>query len=101
MAKHANPLLQSRFGHEVQDQAVVFSNGPDASEQSVRVAWFALEHAAGLACVAMSSFLACHLDPSVRAALNAELANLEQRRGQLNDLAKARWGTEDPFPGKW
>jgi len=40
---------------------IVLLNGPDLSEAAIRVAWFALEHGAGLAFIALASFISNHV----------------------------------------
>jgi hypothetical protein len=76
-------------------------NGPDFSEPAVRVAWFALEHAAGLAFIALASFISNHIPREKMADLMKETEAVGAGRKALEASAKARWGTEDPFPGKW
>lgn len=49
MAKHGNPILEGRFGVQVGDGNVVIINGPDTSEDAIRPARYALEHAVGVA----------------------------------------------------
>jgi len=61
LAKHANPLLQTQHGCRMDGGNIVVVNGPDFSEAAVRVAWFALEHGAGLAFVALASFISNHV----------------------------------------
>ncbi len=101
LAKHSNPLLQKHHGHYVNDEAVVATNGPDASEESVRVTRFALEHATRFALLSLAVFLHHHV-PEGRQSL---LANrLRQVLQELNALAKAaiaEYGQENPFPGEW
>jgi hypothetical protein len=105
LAKHANPLLQSRFGIDVRTDVVVHSNGPDTSEQAVRVAWFALQHGAGLVFIALVNFWKSHLrkycDPDTLVALGQVVETIGATRERLQNAAVARWGTDDPFPGRW
>lgn len=63
MAKHLNPLLQATRGFRVEAKGVLVVTGPDASEGSIRLAWFALEHSAGLALTA-AGFLGQKSRPS-------------------------------------
>jgi hypothetical protein len=101
LAKHVNPLLQIQHGHRIDGHNVVAMNGPDFSEPAVRVAWFALEHAAGLAFIALASFISNHIPREKMADLMKETEAVGAGRKALEASAKARWGTEDPFPGKW
>jgi hypothetical protein len=106
MAKHGNPFLEGRFGLQVGDGRVVMSNGPDVSEQAVRVARFALELAAGAAAVtAMMSFLRHYLSRYVPPAAFSRFVDrvnaLRVRLEELDDAAIAQYGNDDPFPGRW
>jgi hypothetical protein len=60
LAKHLNPLLQTEHGFQLEGQNVVAVNGPNLSEPAVRASWFALEHAARLATMALVSFISDH-----------------------------------------
>jgi hypothetical protein len=101
MGKHSNPLLQQRYGYRLRGNRVFAMNGPDTSEPSLRGAWFALEHGVGLTFVALSSFFLSHLSKAVADELWPQLEDIGARRKKLETLAKERWGTEDPFAGKW
>lgn len=101
LAKHLNPLLQKQHGIQLQGNYVVAMNGPDISEPAVRGAWFALEHAAGLAWVGLTSFVLNHVGIEIRADLMRQVKAIGEARKQLEEAAKARWGIEDPFPGQW
>lgn len=101
MAKHGNPLMQKQHGYTIENGSVVIKNGPDLSEPAVRLAWFALEHAASLAFVALASFIVNHIAGDKQADLMGQTKALGAERKALEELAKARWGTEDPFPGRW
>jgi len=101
MAKHANPLYQMQHGYQLVGGNVAAFNGPDTSESAILAAWFALEHAAGLAFIALTSFTSDHVPHERRPELTKKLKDIGRARKTLEDRAKARWGTEDPFPGKW
>jgi hypothetical protein len=101
LAKHSNPLLQTKHGNQIEGKSVVAVNGPDLSESAVRAAWFALEHAAGLAFIALASFISNHVSDEKRADLMKEAYAVGVGRKALETSAKARWGTENPFVGKW
>jgi hypothetical protein len=97
----ARPLMQTQRGHQLQGQSVVVVNGPDLSEPAVRASWFALEHAAGLTFVALSSFIINHAPTEHVSELMKETEEIGVNRKDLEARAKARWGTDDPFPGRW
>ena len=101
MARHANPLLQKQFGIQVHYDDVVAMNGPDTSEGAVRMAWFALDHAAFLSYVALASFITNHSPMVEQDNLRKQSEALGAWRHRLEQAAVQRWGTEDPYPGKW
>ena len=101
MAKHANPLFQMEHGFIVDDGEVVAMNGPNTSENTIRAAWFAMEHATALTFIALICFVKFHLQFEDNNELVGQILALGDARKQLESEAKNRWGTEDPFPGKW
>ncbi len=104
MPKHANPLFQMRHGIRVEEKErkFVLFNGPDTSQEAVRVCWFALEHSSAAASfVAATSLVKSHVPPEKSQPLSQEIDALGRLRKRLEEKAKERWGTEDPFPGKW
>lgn len=60
-----------------------------------------LEHGAALTFIALSSFFLSHLPKDLADELCPQIENIGARRKKLEAKAKERWGTEDPFPGKW
>ncbi len=101
MAKHANPLVQMQHGFQLVSGDVLAFNGPDTSEPAVRAAWFALEQSASLAFFALASFISNHVPPERQPELFDKLEDIARVRKELNERAIARWGPEDPFPGRW
>lgn len=101
MVKHTNPLFQTQHGFQLVGGSVLAFNGPDTSEPAVRVAWFALEQSAALAFIALGSFISNHALPERRPELFDKLEDIGGGRKELNAMAIARWGSEDPLPGKW
>ena len=101
MPKHANPLFQMQHGIRLQEGSVVAMNGPDTSESAIRAAWFALEHAAGLAFLALASFVTNHVPPGARGDLMRQVEAIGVVRKELEAAGIERWGSKDPFPGRW
>ena len=101
MAKHANPLFQMVHGYVFSRDEVIAMNGPNTSENFIRASWFALEHAAALSFIALMSFITNHLSVQENEDLLNQVVSIGDRRKELENLAKKRWGTVDPFPGKW
>ena len=99
MGKHANPLLQKEYGLIQQGQSVRLQNGPE--ETAVDSLWYAMDHAARYAYVALAAFAMSHL-PVTRHNYIAERANvLAAKREQLTVTARQRWSSQDPFQEKW
>ncbi|MFH1702982.1 MAG: hypothetical protein ABIB41_06075 [Nitrospirota bacterium] len=101
MAKHANPLFQMEHGYIIQEGSVVSINGPNTSENTIRAAWFAMEHATALTYIALMSFIKFHLPSQKKDDILRQVLALGKARKQLESEAKKRWGTKNPFPGKW
>lgn len=101
MAKHANPLIQMQHGFEVEEDRVVAVAGPQGSEEAIRVLWFALETAVGLCHMALGAFAEWFLEPADREVVADLSISIETERAALHRLAIKRWGTEDPYPGRW
>ena len=94
-------MLQQHYGHYCEDEAIVVMNGPDASDESLQVAQFALEHSARLTVLALSSFMKPHVPDGGRASLVERLQSIWQSTKDLAQAAIVQYGNEDPFPGEW
>jgi hypothetical protein len=101
MAKHSNPLFQMLHGYFFSRDEVIAMNGPNTSENFIRASWFALEHAAAVSFIALMSFITNHLSVKENKDLLNQVVSIGDRREELENLGKKRWGTVDPFPGKW
>lgn len=103
-AKHGNPILQKFHGIRLNSNQLTVFNGPNTSEESIRVAGWVLEHAAHLAYLALASFADNHLT-QISALRRSEVKkSIEALGATKSELLKAsivRWGDRDPFPGKW
>lgn len=100
-AKHGNPVLQMTHGWHWENNSVIFMNGPDTSDVSVRAGWFALEKAVGCTYVAIGAYLTYHVPPDTVRQLKPCLDAIGMERKRLEAKAQQRWGTDDPFPGQW
>ncbi|MDP3722770.1 MAG: hypothetical protein Q8R91_04650 [Candidatus Omnitrophota bacterium] len=99
MGKHANPLLQKEYGLIRWGQGARLQNGPE--ETAVDSLWYAMDHAARYAYVALAAFAMSHL-PIEQHNRIAERANaLAAKREQLRITARQRWSGQDPFQEKW
>jgi hypothetical protein len=100
LAKYLNPAFQRQRGLKLSGRQMTVKSGPDTSDEGIREAWFALEHAAGLAFVATASFVQNHVPERSRAELVEKLKTIEVDVSSLSAKARQRWGTEPPFK-KW
>jgi len=100
-AKHANPLFQTQQTYQLHDGNVVARNGPDTSDSAIRAAWFALEHAARLSSLAVAAYVESHIPADQRGDLKNKIEMIGAGSQELARKAAPRFGTEDPFPGKW
>jgi hypothetical protein len=103
-AKHANPILQKSHGLESQENKIVLFNGPDTSEESIRLGCYTLEQSAHFAYLALCSFIDNHLtsiSDHTMLMIKQHQATLGSRKQLLSESSIKRWGNTDPFPGKW
>ena len=96
-----NPLIQTTRGFRVEENRVLVATGPDTTEVSVRMAWFALEHSAGLALTAAAFFGQKYVCQSSQKELAARSAELHETLGKLRDAAVTRGWDKNPFPNHW
>ena len=101
MAKHTNPLFQRQHGYQLQRGRIVAVNGPDTTESAIRAAWFALEQAARLTFLAVAAYVDSHIPLHSRGDLRSKIDAIGAGSNKLATKAARRFGTEDPFPGKW
>ena len=80
---------------------IAIYNGPDTSDTSIRAAGFALETAAHLTYLAISSFVKNHLPVDRQQPVVQRANELGEEKRKLAKTSIERWGTEDPFPGQW
>jgi hypothetical protein len=75
LPKHLNPLLQRQHGLRREGADIALMVGPTTEPDAIRVAWFALEQAAGLAAFAASRFVQEHVPADPRSTGGASLTN--------------------------
>lgn len=101
MTKHANPLFEMAHAYDVSPKSISVMNGPRTSPDAVRAGRFALEQAAGLAFMALATFVKDHVQSERQPTLTHRLDSVSRRLEDLKQQSIARYGTDDPFPGKW
>ena len=95
MTKHGNPLYQMQHGFKITEGNIIAKNGPDVSEEAIRVAWFALEHASSLLILSTLSFIVDYVPDALKEALVEECNAAASRRKELEATTTERWGTEE------
>lgn len=103
-AKHGNPILQKHHGLRSEGNQIGVFNGPDSSEESIRLASWVLEHAAHLAYLALTSFVDYQLtqiSSERRDELVQRIKTLGAKKSEVAEDSIKRWGDTDPFPGQW
>ena len=88
-------------GLRVEENRVSVVTGPDSSEETIRLAWFALEHSAGLALTAAGFFGQKYTAQSTQRELAARSRELHEVLGKLREAAVARGWDKNPFPDYW
>ncbi len=101
LAKHGNPLHQLNMAYAEEDGTVGLKNGPYVCEDTVRASTFAMEHANRLCLAATATFIRNFMPKEHRKILEKEIRDLADSCDRIADKAVARFGSEDPFPGKW
>lgn len=96
MVKHSNPLIQMQHGFQIEGNNIISFNGPDHSETSIRVSWFALERSINYILISVGSFINNQLTPFDIKKLVENYKVLESIYQGLNNLAIERWGSENP-----
>lgn len=96
--KHASPIILGFRPKEERPKHGAFYLGPDTADFAVRTAWFVLQHSGRHALLAVDVFQDTHA-----AVLDVARVIAGQRvvYDQLVAQAQERWGTDDPFKGKW
>ena len=91
LPKHANPLFQKYHSIRVEGAKAVVVMGPDTSEAAIRDSWFALQHAARLAYLALRSIAENHIPPAVQGDLWKQIERIGAKVKELDDQASNRW----------
>lgn len=103
-AKHGNPILQKQHGLRSEGNHIGVFNGPDSSEESIKVASWALEYASHLAYLALTSFVdnqLAQISSEKRDEAKQRIETLGAKKSEIAKASSMRWGDSDPFPGQW
>lgn len=98
--KHANPRFVPGLSFIEHEDSISVEIGSKWSTDAERVLLFAIEQGIGLAHVALWGLINAHvIDSSDELIERANVIGAQWQR--LHDDSVARWGSEDPMPGKW
>lgn len=97
MVKHSNPLVQKSHVYTIEENSVVANFGPETTEQSVRVSWFAIENAINCSMIGISSFINFHLCTNATTEIVTLFKDLKELYQVLNSKAVERWGNNKPL----
>ena len=101
LAKHAHPDVERVFGIEEDEGRSTLTAGPIANDASIRMSWFALTHAAGLATVGAYPVIEHYVAAERQASLGSLLREISKAVDKQNQHAlESGWDT-DPHPGQW
>jgi len=103
-AKHANPILQKWHGLKVDGNQIGVFNGPDTSDEAIKLASWVLEHAAHLAYLALAGFMENHrkyIPSEMIVEAKQRIKTLGAKKSAISVTPRQRWGDSDPFPDQW
>ena len=90
-----------QHAYQLRNGNVVAMIGPDSSESAIRAASFTLEHAARLTFLALAAYTDSHIPVDRQGDLKSKIKTIGAGTQELATKTAQRFGTEDPFPGKW
>jgi hypothetical protein len=99
-AKHLNPMFVRQYSRRDSGRGPLF-NGPDASEEGLKLASFALGHGAAHAASACAVYFSAYVPSELRTDLIRDWTQLSRDLSSLRERSLKRWGTKNPFPQKW
>lgn len=99
--KHLNPISERLGGIQRDGNTIDYLPGPRADDLTERGVCFCCAHACLLAFIGLQIYIERHTLPQNKGELVAELNNLAASQHDLYKKGVERWGSEDPFPGKW
>lgn len=75
--------------------------GPRADELTERGICYCSVFTVLFSMIGLEMFVRKHVKPEYQSALLLELKSLRERQQELYQIGLSRWGSADPFPGKW
>ncbi len=99
--KHLNPIPEQQGGMERNGNVFDYIPGPRADELTERGISYCCVFTVLFAIIGIEMFVRQHVKPEHQTPLLMSLKELGERRENLYRKGLARWGSADPFPGKW
>lgn len=99
--KHLNPISKQQGGMQRVGDTVDYILGPRADELTERGVCYCAVFTVLFSMIGLEMFVRKHVKPANQTALLFELKALGERQQDLYKIGLARWGSADPFPGKW
>lgn len=99
--KHLNPISERQGGIQRDGSTIDYLPGPRADDLTERGVCFCSAHACLLAFIGLQIYIERHSLAPHKRELVAALNSLAAAQYELYKRGVERWGSEDPFPGKW
>lgn len=98
MIKHGNPLVQKNLVYSVEGNSVIAEFGPETSEFSIKISWYALERAINYSMIAISGYINFHLKDNTTFEIIELFNSVKESYKEMQRRAVERWGNENPLP---
>lgn len=95
MVKHVNPLIESKMGAEPGEEGVALTNGPDTSENAIRMSWFAVSQGCRMAALAITPAVDALVPLAEHERLGAGFVEVLEACKELDREAERRWAPEE------
>jgi hypothetical protein len=99
--KHLNPISEQQGGMERNGNTIDYIPGPRADELTERGVYYCALFTVLFSMIGLEMFVRKHVKSENQGALLVELKALGEKQQDLYKIGLGRWGSADPFPGKW
>jgi hypothetical protein len=99
--KHLNPIAEQQGGMEREGNVIDYIPGPRSDDLTLRGVCFCCAYTVLLALIGMQLFVQKHTKAENLHLVTQKLQALGARQHELYKAGLAKWGSSDPFPGKW
>jgi len=98
MIKHGNPLVQKNLVYLVEGNSVIADFGPETSQFSIKISWYALERAINYSMIAISGYINFHLIDNTNSEIIELFNSVKESYEEMGRRAVKRWGIENTQP---